>query len=133
MTSLLANAFRLRQRGELREGNWADIVVFDRNKVNDPATNNDPHHYAVDIPYVLVNGALVIKTASRPMQDRDRFCGTVPGRRTRFDQHGFVLAPLVSLPESLVRHSLTPWSKRSRKLATRKDCGWMQPEWTWRT
>src|SRR6266496_2174178 len=61
MTSLPANAFRLKQRGELREGNWADIVVFDPEKVSDPATYNDPHHYAVGIPYVLVNGVPVIK------------------------------------------------------------------------
>ncbi len=61
MTSLPANSFRLTQRGELREGNWADIVIFDPERVNDPATYNDPHHYAVGIPYVLVNGVLVIK------------------------------------------------------------------------
>jgi N-acyl-D-amino-acid deacylase len=61
MTTLPANAFRLQQRGELREGNWADIVVFDPEKVGDPATYNDPHHYAVGIPWVLVNGVPVIK------------------------------------------------------------------------
>jgi len=70
MTSLPANSFRLKQRGELREGNWADIVIFDPEKVNDPATYNDPHHYAVGIPYVLVNGVLVINdsehTAATP-------------------------------------------------------------------
>ena len=70
MTSLPANTFRLEQRGELREGNWADIVVFDPEKVSDPATYNDPHHYAVGIPYVLVNGVPVIKdsepTKARP-------------------------------------------------------------------
>lgn len=61
MTSLPANGFRLERRGELREGNWADIVVFDPEKVGDPATYNDPHHYAVGIPCVLVNGVPVIK------------------------------------------------------------------------
>jgi len=61
MTSLPASSFRLKQRGELREGNWADIVVFDLERVNDPATYNDPHHYATGIPYVLVNGVLVVK------------------------------------------------------------------------
>lgn len=61
MTSLPANTFQLKQRGELREGNWADLVIFDPDKVSDPATYNDPHHYAVGIPYVLVNGVLVIK------------------------------------------------------------------------
>ena len=70
MTSLPANSFRLEKRGELREGNWADIVVFDPEKVNDPATYNDPHHYSVGIPYVLVNGVLVIRdsehTGARP-------------------------------------------------------------------
>jgi N-acyl-D-amino-acid deacylase len=70
MTSLPASAFRLERRGELRESNWADIVVFDPEKVSDPATYNDPHHYAVGIPYVLVNGVPVIKdnehTGARP-------------------------------------------------------------------
>jgi N-acyl-D-amino-acid deacylase len=60
MSSLPANSFRLKQRGELREGNWADIVVFDPGKVSDPATYAKPHHYAVGIPYVLVNGVPVI-------------------------------------------------------------------------
>ncbi len=70
MTSLPANAFRLERRGQLCEGNWADIVVFDPEKVDDPATYNDPHHYAVGILYVLVNGVPVIKhnehTLARP-------------------------------------------------------------------
>ena len=61
MTSLPANTFHFKQRGELREGNWADIVLFDPAKVSDPATFNDPHHYAVGIPYVFVNGVEVIK------------------------------------------------------------------------
>lgn len=61
MSSLPANTFQLKQRGLLREGFWADIVVFDPDKVTDPSTFNDPHHYATGIPYVLVNGVPVIK------------------------------------------------------------------------
>ena len=61
MTSLPANTFRLKQRGELREGNWADIVVLDPEKVSDAATFSDPHHYALGIPFVLVNGVPVIE------------------------------------------------------------------------
>ncbi|MSU24230.1 MAG: D-aminoacylase [Opitutus sp.] len=61
MTSLPANTFRFAQRGELREGNWADVVIFDPEKIGDPATYNDPHHYAVGLPHVLVNGVLVIR------------------------------------------------------------------------
>ena len=70
MTSLPANTFQFRQRGELREGFWADIVVFDPDKISDPATYEDPHHYALGIPHVLVNGVPVIKdgehTGARP-------------------------------------------------------------------
>ncbi len=61
MTSLPANTFHFKGRGELREGNWADIVIFDRAKISDPATFNDPHHYALGIPYVFVNGVAVLK------------------------------------------------------------------------
>ena len=60
MTSLPANTFHFKGRGELREGNWADIVVFDPEQVQDAATYKDPHHYATGIPYVLVNGIPVI-------------------------------------------------------------------------
>jgi N-acyl-D-amino-acid deacylase len=61
MSSLPANTFQLKGRGELREGNWADVVVFDPAKVRDTAEFNDPHHYPVGIPYVLVNGVVVLK------------------------------------------------------------------------
>ncbi len=70
MTSLPANTFRLKGRGQLREGNWADITIFDPEKVQDKSTYNDPHHYAVGIPFVFVNGIAVIKdnepTGARP-------------------------------------------------------------------
>jgi len=61
MTSLPANTFRLKDRGLLKEGFWADIVAFDPEKVTDPAAYNDPHHYAIGIPHVFVNGVQVIK------------------------------------------------------------------------
>jgi N-acyl-D-amino-acid deacylase len=61
MTTLPANTFHFQGRGELREGNWADIVVFDPDNIQDDATYQDPHHYATGIPYVLVNGIPVIK------------------------------------------------------------------------
>jgi N-acyl-D-amino-acid deacylase len=61
MTSLPADTFHLKGRGELKEGNWADIVVFDAEKVRDLAEYKDPHHYATGVPYVIVNGVPVIK------------------------------------------------------------------------
>lgn len=61
MTSLPATTFQFAGRGELREGNWADIVILDAGKVTDPSTYRDPHHYAVGVPHVFVNGVAVIK------------------------------------------------------------------------
>ena len=61
MTSLPATTFRLQDRGQLREGNWADLVVFDLATVQDNATFSDPHHYATGFAAVIVNGAIVVK------------------------------------------------------------------------
>ena len=70
MTSLPAATFRLEDRGLLREGAWADIVIFDPAKVRDEATFEDPHHYATGFAGVLVNGEVVIEndahTRARP-------------------------------------------------------------------
>ncbi len=63
MTSLPAQTFRLRDRGELRPGAIADIVIFDPATVSDPSTYDDPHHYAVGFSDVIVNGVPVIRTA----------------------------------------------------------------------
>lgn len=61
MTSLPATTFRIKDRGLLREGAWADLVVFDPAKVRDEATFTDPHHYATGFAAVLVNGVVVVK------------------------------------------------------------------------
>ena len=61
MTTLPAETFRLKDRGQLREGNWADLAIFDPTTVQDNATYKDPHHYATGFQYVLVNGVEVIK------------------------------------------------------------------------
>ena len=70
MTSLPATTFRLKERGELREGNWADLVAFDPEKVEDQSSFSDPHHYATGFAYVFVNGVAVVKhdvhTGARP-------------------------------------------------------------------
>ena len=58
MTSLPANKFGIRDRGMIREGLAADIVVFDEKTVGDLATFNKPHAYAQGFKYILVNGAL---------------------------------------------------------------------------
>ena len=70
MTSLPAQTFRLKDRGVLKAGAWADIVIFDPAKVNDPSAFDDPHHYAEGFSDVIVNGVPVIRdgvlTDARP-------------------------------------------------------------------
>jgi N-acyl-D-amino-acid deacylase len=61
MTSLPAQTFRLKDRGELKPGAFADIVIFDPEKVSDPSTFSDPHHYAEGFSDVIVNGGVVIR------------------------------------------------------------------------
>ncbi|MEZ5386382.1 MAG: amidohydrolase family protein [Prosthecobacter sp.] len=61
MTSLPARTFHLKDRGELKPGAFADIVIFDPAKVTDPATFSDPHHYAEGFSDVIVNGGVEIR------------------------------------------------------------------------
>ena len=60
MTSLPAQKFQLHDRGLLREGMAADIVVFNAQQVGDPSTFDKPHSYSTGFQYVIVNGALVL-------------------------------------------------------------------------
>jgi N-acyl-D-amino-acid deacylase len=70
MTSLPATTFHLKDRGQLRPGAIADLVIFDPAAVSDPSTYGDPHHYATGFTDVIVNGVPVIRaeklTESRP-------------------------------------------------------------------
>jgi len=61
MTSLPAGHFRFADRGLIKEGHAADIVVFDARTVRDAATYEKPHAYAEGLPYVLVNGVVVVR------------------------------------------------------------------------
>lgn len=60
MTSLPAQKFQLTDRGLLREGMAADIVIFDEARVADLSTFDKPHQYSTGFKYVLVNGAMTI-------------------------------------------------------------------------
>lgn len=72
MTSLPAGHFRLASRGLIRAGYAADLTIFSPAAVADTATFEKPHGYATGIPYVLVNGVIVVKngtqTDARPGQ-----------------------------------------------------------------
>jgi N-acyl-D-amino-acid deacylase len=64
MSSLPAQTFNLWDRGLLRPGMAADIVIFDEKTVADRATFEQPKQYAVGIDYVIVNGQVVIEKGS---------------------------------------------------------------------
>ncbi|MDH5379365.1 MAG: D-aminoacylase [Cyclobacteriaceae bacterium] len=61
LTSFPAENLKIERRGRLKEGYFADIVIFDPGKVNDKATFEEPHQYAVGVEQVLVNGVQVLK------------------------------------------------------------------------
>lgn len=69
----------IRDRGLLREGMYADIVVFDPTTVADRATYEDPHRLSVGIEHVFVNGAAVVRDG--------RHTGALPGRIVRGPGH----------------------------------------------
>jgi N-acyl-D-amino-acid deacylase len=71
MTGMPAKRLGLRDRGQVAEGMYADLVVFDPATVEDRATFENPHQYPVGIDYVLVNGVAVV--------DRGKFTDARPG------------------------------------------------------
>jgi N-acyl-D-aspartate/D-glutamate deacylase len=72
MTSWPATRYRLAGRGLIREGCWADVVIFDYDKIQDRSTYEQPLLTPTGIDYVLVNGQLVI--------DHGNHTGARPGR-----------------------------------------------------
>ncbi|MGB2717882.1 MAG: D-aminoacylase, partial [Vicinamibacterales bacterium] len=89
MTSLPAEHFGFPQRGKLAVGNYADITVFDPATVQDTATFERPHGFAQGIPYVFVNGALVVRNGEHT--------GAKPGQVLR---HGDEKTPKANRPQS---------------------------------
>ena len=72
MTSWPATRMRLTGRGAIREGLWADVVIFDYDAIQDRATYDEPRLSPTGIDYVLVNGVVVI--------DHDKHTGARPGK-----------------------------------------------------
>ena len=75
MTGAPAQRLGIADRGVLRNGAKADLVLFNPGLVDTPATFDDPQQYPVGIDYVCVNGVLVI--------DNGRHTGALPGRALR--------------------------------------------------
>ena len=68
MTSLPAQRFKLTDRGLLRPGYAADILIFDEKTITDNATYDKPHAYTTGIAWVLVNGTPVIENGNHTGQ-----------------------------------------------------------------
>jgi N-acyl-D-amino-acid deacylase len=75
MTSLPATFFGVSMRGELREGWYADIAVFDEDAITDMATYEEPHQYSRGVVHLLVNGRFAIRDGHET--------GTLAGRPIR--------------------------------------------------
>lgn len=72
MTSWPATRMRLASRGLIKEGCWADVVIFDYNKIKDEASYEHPFRPPTGIDYVLVNGQVVI--------EKGKHTGAKPGK-----------------------------------------------------
>ncbi|MEX2610406.1 MAG: D-aminoacylase [Gemmatimonadota bacterium] len=75
MSSAVATRLGLQERGVLREGMYADVVVFDPETVIDQATYEEPHQVSVGVPHVFVNGVAVVRGGEHT--------GATPGRVVR--------------------------------------------------
>jgi N-acyl-D-amino-acid deacylase len=75
MTSLPAATFGLPERGLIRENNWADLVIFERDEILDTATFEKPLSPPEGIRYVIVNGSIVL--------DQENLTKSLPGMALR--------------------------------------------------
>ena len=75
LTKLPAINLNLRDRGELRENYFADIVIFDPYEIQDHSSFEEPHQYATGMQHVIVNGELVLRNGEHT--------GALPGRVVR--------------------------------------------------
>ena len=75
MTSLPASNLKIKKRGTLKPGYFADVVIFDPEKVQDHATYEKPHQYATGMIHVFVNGKQVLRNGEHT--------GAMPGQVVR--------------------------------------------------
>jgi N-acyl-D-amino-acid deacylase len=74
-SALPAQRMRLTDRGVLKQGMWADVVVFDADKITDKATFEEPNQFSEGMEFVLVNGVPVIANG--------KMTGALPGKVLR--------------------------------------------------
>lgn len=79
MTSMPASLLGLNNRGQIKGGFKADIVIFDPKQVIDLATFEEPHQYPTGIKYVIINGQVCLQN-NRPT-------GVTPGQLVKSSYH----------------------------------------------
>ncbi len=80
LTSLPAANLRIESRGSLQPGYYADLAIFDPQRIQDHATFEDPHQYSTGMVHVLVNGTPVLRDGEHT--------GAMPGRVVHGPGHG---------------------------------------------
>ncbi|MGQ9887948.1 MAG: N-acyl-D-amino-acid deacylase family protein [Aggregatilineales bacterium] len=93
LTALPAENLRLERRGLLKDGYYADVVVFDPAAIQDHATPENPHQYATGVVHVLVNGVPVLKDGEHT--------GATPGRVVRGPGWGQTAPYAFDYPQAL--------------------------------
>ncbi len=78
-TALPADMLGLKDRGLIKQGFVADIVVFDPETIRDKATFTEPHQYSEGIKYLLVNGRLVLENGE--------YSGTLAGKPLKHESN----------------------------------------------
>jgi len=73
MTALPAEQFRLKNRGVLKKGNFADVIVFDSNAIRENTTYADPHQLSDGMEVVIVNGTLTMGNGALTGDRHGRF------------------------------------------------------------
>lgn len=73
LSKVAASSLNISKRGELKVGNYADVIVFDPAKVEDHATFEKPHQYSTGMMHVFVNGTQVLKDGEHTNAKPGRF------------------------------------------------------------
>ena len=117
-TSLPARIMGLANRGEIREGYWADLVVFDLETITDQATFVEPHQHSTGIDHVLVGGEFVVEDGEILMAVPGRVITSRKGEGRRLEGGGHVSVSCDHAPHTsrMTRSALSP-----RILSTRSD------------
>ena len=109
MTSAVADRLSIRDRGLLREGFHADVVIFDPDTIADRATYEKPHQVSVGINDVFVNGVAVVRDG--------RHTGAKPGQIVRGP--GSVSRPAAGSPATDAVQALSPAARAFNRENTR--------------